>query len=98
MGNLSFNGEKISFDSAYFPASLPAEYIVNDIQNAFYDMAALSENYENAKLIFEESENGENRRIFDGKNFIEEIRILNNTVIIKNFLRGYEYNLTKVEE
>lgn len=98
MGNLSFNGEKINFDSAYFPSALPAEYIVNDIQNAFYDVKALSRNYENAKLIFENTENGEYRRVFDGKNLIEEIRILNNTVIIKNFLRGYEYKLTKVEE
>ena len=98
MGNLSFNSEKISFDSAYFPSVLPAEYIVNDIQNAFYDIEALSQNYSDAQLIFEESDNGEYRRIFDGKNLIEEIRILNNTVIIKNFLRGYEYNLTKVEE
>lgn len=98
MGNLSFNGEKINFDSAYFPSALPAEYIVNDIQNAFYDVKALSRNYENAKLIFENTENGEYRRVFDGKNLIEEIRVLNNTVIIKNFLRGYEYKLTKVEE
>lgn len=105
MGNLSFNGQRVTFDSAYFPKNLPGEYIVCDIQNAFYDSAALEENYKNAGLIFEETlilwETGtpeEIRKIYDGKKLIEEISIHDDTVTIKNYLRGYEYQLTKLEE
>lgn len=105
MGNLSYNGEKVIFDSAYFPKNLPGEYIVCDIQNAYYDSAALEENYKNAGLVFEATlilwETGsaeEVRKIYDGKKLIEEISIIDNTVTIKNYLRGYEYELTKLEE
>ena len=105
MGNLSFNGQRVTFDSAYFPKNLPGEYIACDIQNAFYDSAALEENYKNAGLIFEETlilwETGtpeEIRKIYDGKKLIEEISIHDDTVTIKNYLRGYEYQLTKLEE
>ena len=105
MGNLSFNGNAVSFNSAYFPSALPAEYIINDIQNAFYEFDSLSLNYANSRLHFEEAEGaGENgsqikiRKIYDGKKLIEEIQFLENTVAIKNYLRGYEYNLTEVEE
>ncbi len=105
MGNLFYDGDKVIFDSAYFPKALPGEYIVCDIQNAFYDSTALEENFKNAGLIFEETlilwETGtpeEIRKIYDGKKVIEEITIKDNTVTIKNYLRGYEYELTKLEE
>ncbi len=105
MGNLSFNGQRVTFDSAYFPKNLPGEYIACDIQNAFYDSAALEENYKNAGLIFEETlilwETGtpeEIRKIYDGKKLIEEISIHDDTITIKNLLRGYEYQLTRIEE
>ncbi len=105
MGNLSFDGAKVIFDSAYFPKNLPGEYIVCDIQNAYYDSAVLEENYKSAGLIFEDIlicwETGtpeEVRKIYDGKKLIEEISIKDNTVTIKNYLRGYEYQLTKLEE
>lgn len=96
MGNVFYDGHQVIFDSAYFPKALPGEYIICDIQNAFYDEAALRKNYESAGLRFE-VENGF-RRIFDDKKLIEEISILENTITIKNLLRGYEYNLIKVEE
>ena len=105
MGNLFYDGNKVIFDSAYFPKALPGEYIVCDIQNAYYDSAALEENYKNAGLIFEETmilwETGtpeDIRKIYDGKKLIEEISIHDGTVTIKNYLRGYEYELTKLEE
>ena len=109
MGNLFYDGQQVIFDSAYFPKALPGEYIICDIQNAYYDEAALRENYELADLIFEVwpaavdvkkggSDVQEIRRITDGKKLIEEITILENTITIKNYLRGYEYNLMKVEE
>lgn len=105
MGNVFYDGTKVIFDSAYFPKALPGEYIICDIQNAYYDKAALLENYEGAGLRLEvwpaavdEAGVQEIRCIYDGKKLIEEITILENTITIKNYLRGYEYNLTKLEE
>ncbi len=107
MGNVFYDGDKVIFDSAYFPKNLPGEYIICDIQNAFYEKAALRENYENAGLEFEVWNGSdeiqaagvsETRLIKDGKKLIEEIVIKKDTVKIKNYLRGYEYSLTKLEE
>ena len=105
MGSLFYNGEKVVFDSAYFPKTLPGEYIICDIQNAYYDSASLEANYKRAGLIFDNQiimkETGspeEIRKISDGKKLIEEIKITYDTVTIKNYLRGYEYELTKLEE
>ena len=105
MGNVFYDGTKVVFDSAYFPKNLPGEYIICDIQNAFYDSAVLEENYKNAGLTFEETvimwETGtpeEIRKIFDGSKLIEEISNHDDTITIKNYLRGYEYKLTKIEE
>jgi hypothetical protein len=105
MGNVFYDGGQVIFDSAYFPKALPGEYIICDIQNAYYDEAALRENYESAGLKFEVWPAAvdnvgvqEIRCIYDGKKLIEEITILENTITIKNYLRGYEYNLTKLEE
>ena len=100
MGRLSYDGISVTFDSAYFPSKLPGEYIVADIQNAFYAESALKQNYEAARLTFESSraENDESeiieiRRIYDGKNLIEEITITPSEVSVKNILRGYSYSL-----
>lgn len=105
MGNLFYDGSQVIFDSAYFPKALPGEYIICDIQNAFYDSEVLKANYTSAGLIFEDflicRETGgaaEIRKISDGKKVIEEISIIDDTVTIKNHLRGYEYKLTKIEE
>jgi len=96
MGSLFFDGKEVIFESAFLSGKLPAEYIIADIQNAYYNADALKKSFASSNLIFCEEENI--RRIYDGKNLIEEITFLNNTVSIKNFLRGYEYNLEKVEE
>lgn len=105
MGNIFYDGTKVIFESAYFPKALPGEYIICDIQNAYYDEAALRENYESAGLKLEvwpaavdKAGVQEIRCIYDEKKLIEEITILENTITIKNYLRGYEYNLTKLEE
>lgn len=125
MGNVFFDGQQVIFDSAYFPKALPGEYIICDIQNAYYDVNAVQKNLESAGLKFEVTneasgtaedsagadgiaadagtsadlpESCEIRKILDGKKVIEEITILKNTIKIKNYLRGYEYNLTLIEE
>lgn len=109
MGSLFYDGREVRFESAMFPKNLKAEYIVCDIQNAYYDSAALEANYKNAGLGFESErildESGEPvevRKIFEEKELIEEIKVKNGrevqSITIRNYLRGYEYKLTKVEE
>lgn len=95
MGNVFYDGEKVVFDSAYFPKQLPGEYIIADIQNAFYDSTVLKRNYEKSGLIFEEeiNENSTIRKIIDKKKVIEEIRIEEKSVSINNYLRNYKYVL-----
>ncbi len=99
MGNLFYDGKSVIFDSAYFPKALPGEYIICDIQNAYYDKDALARNFEAAGLKFEISpeENVEIRKIFDGKKLIEEITVSDNEVKIQNLLRGYSYQLVNAE-
>lgn len=109
MGSLYYDGNSVILDSAFVPEKLPGEYIVADIQNAFYDFEVLKENYLKAGLTFEANEEVQRgadgretsyivRRVYDGKKLIEEITILNNTITIKNFLREYEYQLIRAEE
>ena len=101
MGNLFYDGSKVIFDSAYFPKALPGEYIICDIQNAYYDKDELRKNFEAAGLKFvviTEENAVEIRKIFDGKNLIEEISISQNEVKIQNFLRGYSYQLVNAED
>lgn len=100
MGNLSFNDKQIIFDSSYFPSQLSGEYIICDIQNAFYDTSILTQHYANSKLNFEafliDYETGgpvEIRKISDGNNLIEKITIENKLITIENFLRNYSYVL-----
>ena len=96
MGNVFYDGNNVVFDSVYFPKALPGEYIICDIQNAFYDFVVLEDNYVRAGLRFEVGDGF--RKVYDGKKLIEEISIIDDTVTIKNHLRGYEYKLTKIEE
>lgn len=101
MGNLFYDGISVIFDTAYFPKALPGEYIICDIQNAYYDKDELRKNFEAAGLKFvviTEENAVEIRKIFDGKNLIEEISISQNEVKIQNFLRGYSYQLVNAED
>ncbi len=99
MGSLSYDGSSVLFESAVFPKNMKAEYILADIQNAYYKVEDLKANYEAAGLTFEVVNDGEKsiRRIKNGKKIVEEITISGNFIRIHNILRGYEYNLTGEE-
>ena len=100
MGNLSYDGEEVVFNSAVFTENLKTEYILLDIQNAYYKNQSLQNAYEQVGLTFEEekTEEGIIRRVKNGKKIVEEITINLNSIKINNYLRGYQYNLTKAEE
>ena len=96
MGNLFYDGSEVSFESAYLPSKLPGEYIVAEIQNAYYDEAALKKNYADAGLCFEVKE-PQLRKIYYGKKLIEEIFISEESVKITNYFRGYSLELVNAE-
>lgn len=54
LGNLYYNNETIYFNSDYFPKNLKAEYIIADIQNAYYPFEPLQQNYKKSSLQFTE--------------------------------------------
>lgn len=95
MGDMTYDGFEVNFESAMFPDNLPAEYIINDFQNAFYKTEDLKKNLTASKLNFviTEKEGTEIRQVLDGKKVIEEIVLSEDNVLIKNILRGYEFNL-----
>ncbi len=100
MGNLVYDGISAEFDSAVFPSALKAEYIIADIQYAFYDTQKIAENLGKSKLGFAVISGGDGteiRRITNGTKLIAEIEKKNGSVRITNFLRGYEYNLLEGE-
>lgn len=104
MGSASYDGNTVQFDSPVFPKNMKAEYIIADIQNAYYDFEELKANFEKSGLIFEENvcgDKGDNphvtRLIKNNKKVIEEITISEKSIRIQNYLRGYEYNLTQAE-
>ena len=100
MGSLSYDGRQVDFQSSVFPANLKAEYILLDIQNAYYKKQNLEKLYNDVGLNFEEvvRNNKSVRRIMNKDKVIEEITITENFIKITNVLRGYEYNLSKGEE
>ena len=98
MGELSYSNGNVEFNSAVFPENMKAEYIVWDIQLAFYDPQSLKDRLAKFRLDFSVENDGveEIRKIIDGKNVIEEIHSSGTSTVIKNHLRVYEYHLTGV--
>ena len=103
LGNFSYDGQKVSFESSVFPKNTKAEYIIADLQYAYYSAEALKNRFTEIGLDFASEEievSGEFkevRRILDGKKIIEEIEITNRNVKIRNFLRNYTYYLEEAE-
>ena len=97
MGTLTYTGNELSLASAVLPSSLKAQYIVADIQFAYYDADAVARSLRSAGLDFTVTKDDgmELRRIMNGKKCIEEISISSSSVSIINHLRGYEYHLTE---
>nr|WP_318710513.1 DUF3261 domain-containing protein [uncultured Treponema sp.] len=98
VGDLSYAEDAVSFDSPMFSDNAKAEYIVWDIQLSFYKPEEISKCLSKSKLTFTVEDDGETeiRKIFDGKELIEEVTLRNHFVQIKNLLRGYEYHLIGV--
>lgn len=107
MGNLSYDGMNVIFESAVFPKSLKAEYILADLQFAYYSVAEINKTLKTIGMYMEvEHQNGkETRTIYSNSilpmlnsKTIEVIEKSSNEVVIHNILRGYEYSLQEALE
>lgn len=100
MGSLVYDGATVTFDSNIFPKKLKAEYIIADLQFAFYSAEKVREALAELGLDFtEETSDGKTvRKIKNGEKIIEEITIENGNTSINNLLRNYEYNLQEAAE
>ena len=54
LGAIYFDENGVLLDSAYFPNNLKVEYIICDIQNAYFPAESLSKNFQKAGLTFTE--------------------------------------------
>lgn len=100
MGFLFYKENTIGFDCPAFPPSLKPEYIIYDLQNVFYSAESLSKNFAASKISFEENMEGSTvkRTIKDGLKLIEEIKFSEEDgIVIKNYLRKYQYTLYPAE-
>lgn len=98
LGELSYAGNTAEFSSDLFPQELKAEYVIWDVQLSCYDADSLSKTLAKEKLSFsvENADGIETRKIMDGNSLVEEIVIAENSTLIRNYLRGYEFCLTGV--
>lgn len=107
LGELFFDGKKVDLDCALLPEKLKGEYIVADLQFAFYKSEEVSKILSEIGLSLEiqfdseevdgkalqDGSEKEVRRIMHGKKCIEKITKSSKSVLIENLLRGYSYEL-----
>lgn len=107
MGNLIYDGIDVHFDSSIFPENLKAEYIVADLQFAYYSVDEINNVLKTIGMYMEveKTENGEIRSILSNSilpmmnsRTIEVIKKEKSCTLIQNILRGYDYYLQEAEE
>ena len=101
IGIIYYDGETAGIESSILPGNFKSEYILLDIQNAYYDADELKKHYKQYKLDFTQEvlpDGTKVRKVFNKKELIEEIRIIEKNISIKNYLRGYSYELTVVDD
>lgn len=103
IAELNYDGKDISFESSYFPSHLETQYVIFDIQTAFYNFEKLQQHFKNLGLSFEQDVSLKDdgliveKRILKTKDqTIEEIEIDGKQIKIKNPLKKYEYMITRL--
>ena len=100
LGTLLYDGASVSFESNIFSKGMKAEYIVADLQFAYYRAERIRHALEAAGIAFtvERTADSEIRTLKSGGILIEEIIKSAGTVTVKNHLRNYEYTLQAASE
>lgn len=99
MGEISYTGNDLLYESTFLPENLKAEYVIADIQNIFYEYGVLEQNYGKKGLdVVDERDDADTvRNIYSGNDLIESITFTDDSIYLKNYLRGYEYVLVRVD-
>lgn len=107
LGELSYDGKKVDLECALLPKRMKGEFIVADLQFAFYRLDEISKTLNkigltvSASMDFATVDNlsvKEVRSIMKGNKCIERITKTNKSVLIENLLRGYSYELVNADE
>lgn len=100
MGNLFFDEEGVRFDSAVFPENIRLEYIVADLQFAYYTEESIRTALQDIGLDFIVKCEGDEeiRKIMNRRKCIMEIKKSHDSLYVENFLRGYTYNLQEASD
>ena len=95
---LEFSSDLISLTGMAVLSGVSPEYIVMDLQLAYYQFSALEERLRASGLSFEQTEAGSVRKRYiryQGTDIIE-ITMNENELKLINHLREYEYSITRV--
>ena len=96
IAEISYDGLMTEFDSSFISVNaFKAEYILADIQLAFYDEKEVEKELYESDLIFEygNDSEGEYRQIYDGEELIWRCTSKGNHVSVINYLRNYTYEM-----
>ena len=100
IASLLYSSSGISLHSSFLPDGVKPEYIIMDFQNVYYKPSLLAAEYNTCGLSFTVEKNGgvERRVIMDGDVVIEMIEKKDKEILLHNYLRGYTYRLTELDD
>jgi len=105
LGSLFYDGNSVDLDCAFFPSQLKAEYIVADFQFCLYDENVIKSELAKIGVDFnvEHSGDEEIRTLSSKGKLISKITKTYNqeklqALKYENFLRGYTYNLSGIQD
>lgn len=100
IASLLYSSSDISLQSSFLPSNVKPEYIIMDFQNVYYKPSLLATEYKASGLSFMVEKNGgvERRFIKDGDVIIEMIEKKDKEILLHNYLRGYTYRLTELDD
>lgn len=93
---ITWNGETLDFSSSFIPASeIKAEYIVADMQLAFYDKTEIGKVVAASGLRFEFKSHGntQTRRIYKDGAIVWSMERSDAALTVVNHLRNYTYEI-----
>ncbi len=100
LATISYDGISARVDSAVLPENFKAEYVIADFQLAWCNFEKAESALNEISLSFTEeiSSDKKTRILMDKKNCIEIFSWEGGTLSVENFLRGYKYSLTGVDD
>ena len=104
MASLFYDGLSLDFDSVIFPKQLKAEYIVADFQFCLYDVDDLKPALEKIGVNLEVTSEPAGDEIAEVRTLSKKGKVISKitktalSIKYENFLRGYSYILSEVEQ